>query len=249
MNFSQKVLNDFRFMENVGVKEIDGKKYLTVNGDIINASAMMSKTQFIHNWLLQFTLGWVGEKSYFDFEGWYEVSNDGRSTVIIHSDDNPNELLFVIPAFIDMGLNGPETKALAEASAYLSHAYSATEATRATEILETGSNYVQRILGTKPRFIHELVPNYIYEELDIVPEVNRQMIFCKDRYKIEPATPAWKYAEHCFRLIHKGEGLNKEQREFIDTLTQKEFVYPDTLKPYTEKELEPFNMADKLDEC
>lgn len=249
MSFNSKVMHDFRFLENVGTAEVDGKKYLTLNGEVVNASAQMTKSQFINKWVNQFSLGYIGEQSYFDFKEWFEISDGGRATIIVTEDEDPSKFLFIIPSFIDMGLNAEEARSMMQANIHMSQASGATDPTNATGYLDNGSRYIAEILGKKPRFIHELVPEWLYEELNINPDVNRQMMYCKNRYGIQPETPAWKYAEHCFRVMHSGVALNDEQTSFINALTQNEFVFPEGLSTESNIKLDDTVIGQQFDEC
>lgn len=225
----RRVINDMKQFDNCGVKEVEGRKYLTIDGEITNATGIMTKSAFIEQFIISFTLGYIGEKSYFDYKGWSDVSDEGHTGVCIVADDNPQEVLFIIPALTDQNLSPSDAVALATAGMHMSHATGAVEMTRATQILEEGMGYIAEKVPFQPRSFHSLIPTWLYEELKIVPEVYRQMILCRDRYGLEPNTEAWKVAEACFLTMHNGVKLKPEQVQFIDTLTQNEFQYPEGL--------------------
>ena len=56
-----------KFLEGGTPKVINGKRYLEMNGELVNVATSISEATFVRDWLLGFSLGYVGEKSYFDF--------------------------------------------------------------------------------------------------------------------------------------------------------------------------------------
>lgn len=223
-----------KFLEGGVPKVINGKRYLEMNGELVNVATSLSEATFVRDWLLGFSLGYVGEKSYFDFARWMEISNEGRSAVIIHDNEDENKPVFVVPPLTDTKMTAQEMEVLQVAAGVMSNAYGAQfggSTSRSTEILLQGLSIIQKGLRSGEYTITDLVPPAIYEKYSINPRVFKKMMHCKNTFGLDTNDESWKVLEACFRVIDEGKVLKQQQYDFLMAITQNTAIVPDQCKP------------------
>lgn len=237
-DFERNDINLQLMKSNTNIVEIDGKKYLTDDdGEPVNVSHYMSETEFLNDWLLGFAIGYVYDKTFFDFNRWGEFTEQGKWEVAVTDDNDPKKILFIVPSLLSMNLDDQTATGLTVASKHMSQAKSAVDRVGvASNFLNQGKLFIAEIMKDRERTLTDLVPSWFYEKWKVRPTVVQQMIFCRERYGItaDKDPEIWRVAEQCFTQIDQGYELNTTQKEFINELTQGEFSLPENLKPYTD---------------
>lgn len=240
------------FLEGAEAREIDGKKYLEMNGEMINFANTLSEASFVRDWLLGFAVGYVNEKPYFDFNGWLNLSNDGRSAIVIHDNEDENKFLFVIPPMISSDMTQRELEVLQFASGRMSNAYSAQfggSTTRGTEILMEGMKIIQDGLDSKQRTLTDMIPPEVFAKYNIVPNILKKMIYCRDVFGVQTDSEMWPVLEACFKIIEERKPLKPEQFAFLKAITRETAVVPDECLPSSNSKLEVLSSKTNPFEC
>ncbi len=240
---------DFKFTEEMKPVTIEGRRFLEVRGQLINIEAVMDEITFRDHWMFQFLIGYCGEKKFFNENAWKDLTNDGKSGMLIHEAGNPSKPLFVVPPLSDMNFSPEEAGNIQAISQFMSGAKSAVDDHQASKILREGKNYIDQATKKVDRRLADLVPLWFTEKYGVDRELVVRMTYCRVRYGLQPNTEAWTYAEECFKTILAGNAPDKHQIEFLDVLTQGEYQLPEGLKKQSTKQLPPSSISPNLDEC
>lgn len=238
----------FGYLKTVGRAEVNGKGYLTVDGKIVNAATNMGETEFVQTWLVQFALGYIKEKPYFDFQTWLSITKEGSASVIVHEDSDPEKIIFVINPLSDASLTPEESGMLSVVSRYMSHAQGATEDYRISKILREGKEVITEKFSGKSTTLTELVPGWVYDKYKVIPQVMKWMIYCRDTYGLRNDLEDWPFAEKCFTKVYNKETLDPTEVRFLDLLTNGDFKIPEGQAPI-KKEQEPLSKEINPFEC
>lgn len=226
-----QINEDFSWTKALSVTEIDGKKIVTGEaGELLSFKERMTETQFVSYWLDQFTIGFIGKKSYFNANEWGELTDKHQYGVLI-VDDESGEPLFAVPPLSKPPFTAQELKVLEQAHVYFANAASATnhgDDARAKEIVTSTVEALKTLISEDKAKLSDYIPKWFFDKYNIIPYVKQSLIYCRDVYGLNPNfREDWEFAEKIFTDIHNGNKITQQQVQFIDILTNGEFKFPD----------------------
>lgn len=225
-----RLKEDFGWIGELKLINIDGQMTLQdPNGSYIISDTRIKESAFVHRWLDQFALGYVGKTNYFDASAWGKITHGHQRGVVIT--DDAGEPIFVIPPLSRAQFTPEEQYVLDLAHKSYTNASSAEEtgdSHRAQEIITNTSNLIKTYVSDESITLTDLVPDWFYAKYNVIPYVKRSMIYCRDVYGLNPAIKLdWDMAESIFTAIHNKHKLTDHQLTFMEILTDGEFTPPE----------------------
>lgn len=219
----------------------------SLDGEFIDF-VLMDENYFVDNWLVQFAIGHVGEKNYFDHHGWSKLTQAFTKGVIVL--DANKEPVLVIKKFVDLNLNDEQKAHLYEHSRNAAFASTAGDDSIKDEIIKELSGTIGYICNTNMSVangadrLSTMIPYDYYISKGIDPIVMKQVIYLRDTYSYngEPLTEqeeVMKEVERIMKSNQKCEPISKQDRELIMTITEGDFIFHDE-----GNELEPTSQTD-----
>lgn len=213
--------------KSIKIAELDGQELIqTPDGQFLE-HLFMDEDYFVNNWLAQFALGTVGGRSYFDFEGWGNLTAMfTKSIVVVDAEKNP---MLVIPKF-STAMIPEEGKAFLERFATeAGNAKNAVEESEKDRIIKEFAVKVKKIGEISdqvmPVGLTAMIPDHYYARFDVNPVVMQQVIYLRDVYK--PEDKHLDRAETILKTWNKDKIVTQVDREFMYTLTNGDFIFDD----------------------
>lgn len=225
-----RLKEDFGWIGELKLINIDGQMTLQdPNGSYIISDTRIKESAFVHRWLDQFALGYVGKTNYFDASAWGKITHGHQRGVVIT--DDAGEPIFVIPPLSRAQFTAEEQYVLDLAHKSYTNASSAEEtgdSHRAQEIITNTSKLIKDYVSEDSITLTDLIPEWFYAKYGVVPYVKRSMVYCRDVYGLNPAIKLdWEMAESIFTAIHNKHKLTEHQLTFMEILTDGEFTPPE----------------------
>jgi len=172
---------DFAFLENVKVQNIDGKLMMG-DGDLpFNVETVLYEKDFVREWLMAFALGNDHGLNYFGAKvnKWMSISGNGTRAVMVVDEDHKPVLL--IPPMITTNLTQREYQMLEQASRMI-HSHSADTMKKNDPNANLGlAKALTKALDSKKRTtLTEMIAPEFYAKFGVIPEVEKQVVYIKD---------------------------------------------------------------------
>lgn len=220
--------------------KLDGKEVIqTLDGDFIDY-VLMDEDYFASNWLTQFAIGRVGDKNYFNLEGWYELTDSfTKGVIVINRDKLPTCL---IRKLTDMNIDPNEQNFLTHFSRIASNACHIPDKQEVDQLLAGFADAVTRVVSKEQADgLTDLIPLPYYQSFGVYPDVLKQVIFIRDNYKYEgnPITPdnteLLKRIEDILLKNHLGESVSLDEKKLINEITKGDFIFNGTSNTVDDK--------------
>ncbi|AEV89501.1 hypothetical protein OBP_064 [Pseudomonas phage OBP] len=216
--------NNFRNVEIAGKQVIQ-----TPDGEFIEY-VLMEESYFVENWLVQFAIGHVGEKNYFNHQEWSRLT-DGftKGAIILNEDKQP---VCLIRKFIDMDLGGELQHHMDHFARMASQAAHVPDKNEADEIIGAFANAVEQIASQNPDYdtLTAMIPYEYYLRHGIDPTVVKQCIWIRDNYTlggepIDADSDIMKAVEIVLYKHARGEPTTEKERNLVFHLTNGDFNF------------------------
>lgn len=205
--------------------EVGGKQVIqTADGEFVEYT-LMEEEFFVDNWLMQFAIGNVADKNYFNHEAWSKLS-DGftKGVIVINSEQQP---VCLIRKFIDMDLNETQEQYMSLESRKASVAKYVPNEMEADQIVQSYADAVELITGQNPDYdtLTAMIPWSYYLSHGINPTAAKNVMYIKDVFNCPEED-----IDEVQRLMYKNESaevLTAKEKAFISKLTQDTFIFND----------------------
>lgn len=213
--------------------EIAGKNVIqTPDGEFIEY-VLMEEKYFIDNWLVQFAIGHVGEKNYFNHEAWSRLTNAFTKGVIVLNEDKQPVVL--IRKFIDMDLNYMQKHHLQDVAGQASDAKFIPNKEEADELVNRFAEAVKVITSQNPDYdtLTSMIPLEYYLRNGVDPTVVKQVIYIRDNYKIndEPIEPDCEVMKEVEAILYKYarmEPVTAKEKALVTEVTNGDFIFDES---------------------
>lgn len=219
------IMEDFRFLDDIKVHNQDGKLMLGDGKLPFNVSHIFYEKDFVEKWLMCFALGNYYGINYFRAEEWFSFSGNGtRAVMVVDAEHKP---VLIIAPMIQHKLSQKEFKILRAASMYIQQSNADTMRKNDPNAnLGVARKLAEALKDTKRITLTDMVTPAFYEKHGIIPEVEQQVYYIKDkinegRAKIDDINNA----RHMLYANHKGQALSKEETEFLTQLSKGTFTF------------------------
>lgn len=195
---------------------------------------LMDQEYFNQNWLGQFALGRIGDKCYFDFTGWGQLTHNFTVGVMVVNQEK--EPLFVIRKFTDTNLGDWGDAWLAQ--------YSREAANINNEIDEHAKDisvgkYADKVMaliadvnaaGHDPSDVSNLVPDEYYKQHGLNKNALQGTIYIRDNFTVggNPIDPDGEIFQRVDKVLNKWfntETVTDADKQFIKELTNGRFNF------------------------
>ncbi|QYN80025.1 hypothetical protein PQD71_gp132 [Kosakonia phage Kc263] len=234
--------------------EINGKTVIqTQDGEFIEY-VLMDEQYFVEHWLVQFAIGNVSGRNYFNQEAWNKLTDGYTKGVIILNDDQQPVVL--IRKFIDMDLNANQQAIFDQYTRTASHAANIPNKDEVDQIMTSLSSILSGVAQQNPDYdtLTALVPYEYYLSKGIDPTVVKQVIYIRDTYtyKGQPIQPDGDLLKQVEAILYKNarnELITKEEIALINEITDNQFEFNGTVnkvetnnsQPAQEEKFDPFS--------
>lgn len=221
--------NDFGWLKEIQVLEIDGKLMLG-DGDMpFNVSLVMREDEFVRKWLMGFAIGNSLGTNYFNAQEWHSRTNRGTQSALIV--DNENKPVALIRPLISHNLNAHDFELLRAASRHIQQVQADTVRSNDPNASMGVANLVKNHLQAKRLTITDLVAPEFYAKHGIVPEVEQKIYYIKDiiRRGQAPIEDINKSRDILYR-DHRKEVVTAEEYKFLAELSLGEFIVDEKLE-------------------
>lgn len=211
--------NSYRYAEIAGKQVIQ-----TADGEFVEY-ALMEEDYFVDNWLMQFAIGNVADKNYFNHEAWSKIT-DGftKGVIILNSEQQP---VCLIRKFIDMDLNATQEQYMSLESRKASVAKYVPNEMEADQIVQGYADAVELITGQNPDYdtLTAMIPLEYYARHGIDPTAAKNVMYIKDHFECSDED-----MDEVQRLMYKNESaefLTAKEKAFISGITNDTFIFND----------------------
>lgn len=210
--------------------EIDGKQVIqTLDGDFIEY-VLMEEDYFVQNWLVQFAIGHVGKKNYFNHAEWSRMTDAfTKGVIVLNTDYQP---VLVIRKFIDMDLGNNLQHFMDQASARAGQAKFVPNKDEVDQMLAQFASDVTTIAEQNPDYdtLTAMVPYEYYLRHKVDPTVVKQCIWIRDNYQfagkpIDPDSDLMKAVEIVLNKYARKEETTEKERALVVNLTNGDFIF------------------------
>lgn len=213
--------------------EIAGKNVIqTPDGEFIEY-VLMEEQYFVDNWLVQFAIGHVGEKNYFNHSEWSRLTNAFTKGVIVLNEDKQPVVL--IRKFIDMDLNYMQQHYLQDVAGQASDAKFIPNKEEADELVNRFADAVKVITSQNPDYdtLTSMIPLEYYLSKGVDPTVVKQVIYIRDNYQIdgkpiEPDCEVMKEVEAILYKYARQERVTDKEKALVQEITNGDFIFDET---------------------
>lgn len=211
---------------NIGGKDV----FTSPEGDLLDY-VLMEEQYFIDNWLTQFAIGRIGEKSYFDLDYWNELTeNLTKGVIILDSDNVP---ILIIPKFVGSNFTPDEQSFIDSKSRLAASAKDIPDQREVAQILNAFSQQITRVISAGRDYedpLTKLIPVEYYQKHNINTEVLKQVIYIRDHFKyngeaIEPESEVIGNIEKILLKNFNRENISKEEKNLINEITGGNFIF------------------------
>lgn len=232
--------------------EIAGKNVIqTPDGEFIEY-VLMEEKYFIDNWLVQFAIGHVGEKNYFNHESWSRLTDAFTKGVIVLNEEKQPVVL--IRKFIDMDLNHMQQHHMTDVSRQASAAKFIPNKDEADELVNRYAQAVTIITSQNPEYdtLTSMIPLEYYLNNGVDPTVVKQVIYIRDTYQIdgkpiEPDCEVMKKVEATLYKFARGEYVSPEEKALVTEITNGDFIFDQDPNKVEDKVNQPETPAQDFD--
>lgn len=232
--------------------EIDGRQVIqTTDGEFIEY-VLMEEDYFINNWLVQFAIGHVGDRNYFDNQGWSDLTAMfTKGAIILNKDKQP---ILIIRKFIDMDLGVNLQHRMNYYSRIAAHAAHVPNDEEVNEIVNGLADRIVELTGQNPEYdtLTAMIPYDYYLSKGIDPNVVKQVIYIRDNYSVdgEPIDPEGDLIKEVEVILYKnarGENITDKEREIVTNLTNGDFIFDTGSNKVDTNNSKPESEADIFD--
>jgi hypothetical protein len=214
------IKEDFRFLDEVKVQNINGKLMMGDGQMPHNVSHILYEKEFVEKWLMQFALGNEHGINYFKADDWFVFSANGTRAVMV-VDDNHEPLLVIAP-MIQHNLTAKEFELLKQASRFI-HSNSVDTMKSKDPNANLGiARAVSETLKQRKRVtLTEMIIPEFYTKHGIIPEVEQQVYYIKD-VLLRNAAPIDDINKLRYALYanYRKEPVTQEQFDLVERLTK-----------------------------
>lgn len=219
----QIIEEDFGFLKDIEIHEVDGKPMLGDGNIPFNVQSVIYEKDFVREWLMAFAVGNEIGVNYFNLQKWFSISLNGTKAVMVV--DENRQPLFVVPPLISHNLTPREMDFFRTASEMMYANSNNVQISKDPQAnLRISNQVVEKIKDVKRRTFTDLITPAFYEKYSIVPLVEQQIYYIKDRIN-DGKTPIEEI--NALRLAlyknHKGEKLTSEEKELVARLSKNSF--------------------------
>lgn len=170
---------DFAFLENVKVQDINGKLMMSDGELPFSVSTVLYEKDFVRDWLMPFAIGNDLGKNYFKVNEWFAISANGTRAVMIVDDDHKPVL--IIAPMINHNLTQKEYQMMEQASRMIhSHSADTMKKNDPNANLGLARALTKALDGKKRVTLTEMVAPEFYLKHGVIPEVEKQVYYIKD---------------------------------------------------------------------
>ena len=216
---NEDMANDFGFLNKIQVKKSNEELFMSVDGKLVNSGYEMSESEFVKDWLWQFAVGLVGDKRYFDLTSWFEITNNGKLSVVIKDDKDPNKTLFVIKPIVDVNLNQNEIKNMKAVGMYLSRTALTPDVQLRSKLFRNGIDFLSENIKSERKELHDFIPMEFFEKHKVYPWVCKAVIYIRDTFGYAPDSKALGVIQSVLTKYYLKEKLSKKEIEFLEKAT------------------------------
>lgn len=210
--------------------EIDGKQVIqTLDGEFVEY-ILMEEKYFVDNWLIQFAVGHVGEKNYFNHQEWSRLT-DGftKGAIILNENRQP---ILIIRKFIDMDLNINSKHRMESYARTAAHAANIPNKDEVDGIVSSLAARITELAGQNPDYdtLTAMIPYDYYLSKGIDPTVVKQVIHIRDNYLIdgEPIDPDCEQMREVENILYKhsrNEPVTQKEKDRVIEITCGDFIF------------------------
>lgn len=242
-----------KLLNGLNAVEIDGKQVIqTKNGEFLE-HVLMEEEYFVNTWLMQFAIGMVGHKNYFNQDGWNKAT-DGytKGVIVLNREQEP---VLMIRKFTDMDLSVNHKSLLDQYSRHASQAFHAQKEDQ-SKIIDSYAQIVTAIAGQNEEYdtLTWMIPLEYYLSKGIHPGVMKEVIYIRDTYSyngipMHQQDELLKKVEGILYKNTRGEKLSQLEIDLISDITNNEFTFnggenvvaTNNSQPVEEKPFDPFS--------
>jgi len=172
---------DFAFLENVKVQEINGKLMMSDGELPFNVQTVLYEKDFVRDWMMAFALGNDHGKNYFGSKvnDWMAISGNGTRAVMVVDDDH--KAVLIIAPMISHNLSEREYRMLEQASRMIhSHSADTMKKNDPNANLGLAKALTKALDGKKRVTLTEMIAPEFYAKWGVIPEVEKQVVYIKD---------------------------------------------------------------------
>lgn len=217
------IMEDFRFLEEIKVHEINGKLMMG-DGEIpYNIGHVFYEKEFVTKWLMQFALGNYFGVNYFNVEQWCALTNNGTRAVLVCNDDH--EPVLLIQPLIAHNLTPEDFRLLRAASWHMHHKSADTQFGNDPNLnMKIATQINERLSATKRTTYTDMILPEYFEKHGVIPEVEQKIYYIKDVVRGPKDPVKMDDVNEKLRPImykhHKGEKVTKEERAFVTEMVK-----------------------------
>lgn len=228
-----KLMEDFKFTEDIGIKDINGEKYMTSEGVPLNAFTEMKESEFVKNWIFQFAVNNTTGNNYFDFIGWGKISNQHTMSVLVIDDNDSNKILFVVKPVSGYQMTPIERDIMRQTAAAMGNS--------AREIMDgqipqlTGEEIISKtnqFMDPKKTHIpiHNLVPLDFYHKHNVYPEALRKAFYVRDVvFEGNVDNETLEYVKNVFEKEERDNSATAEEYRMVKLICGSWYTIPEHL--------------------
>jgi len=220
------IMEDFRWLEEVKVHEIQGKLMLGDSDIPYNVGVVIYEKEFVEKWLMGFALGNRYGINYFPVEPWCaQTANGTRCALIVDEDHKP---VLIVPPLIAHQLTPEDFRLLRMASWRMHHNSADTQRANDPNLnLAITKRMAEQMKDHKRITYPDMILPEFYEKHGIVPVVEQLLYFIKDRInkKDEVRLADIDRARHIMYAFYHKKPVSKLDRAFIIELSKGQFSF------------------------
>lgn len=210
--------------------EVGGKNIIqTQDGEFLEY-VLMDEQYFVDNWLSQFALGHVGDRNYFNHQGWSDMTlGFTKGVIVLNSDQQPT---LIIRKFIDMDLSINAQHIvddLARKYSFMQYNHNKEEVDAA---ISHFADVTVAVAEQNPEYdtLTAMIPYEYYLRHNVDPTVMKQVVHIRDnfQYKGEPIDEGSEILEQVEAILYKnarGDKITETEKKLIVEITEDQFIF------------------------
>lgn len=208
--------------------ELDGNEIIqTPDGQFLEYN-LMEEDYFVENWLAQFAIGNVGGRSYFDNNGWAEMTQQFTKGIIVV--DKEGDPVLVIPKFAQANLPSDAKDVLDRIAREAGVAQLVPDEGEKSRIINRFAEQTKFIGETANKHVAvtltDMIPAEFYKRFGVNPTVMKQVIFIRDKYRV--SDEEIEGIETILKRWDEEKIVSLKDRQYITGLTKGEFIFDES---------------------
>lgn len=222
------IQEDFQFLKGVKAHEVDGRWTVGDYELPYDIGHVMTESEFVRDWLIQFAVGNNYGKNYFDTTGWLKITDGGAQSVMVTNE--VGDASFIIPPMLSNNLSVKELTLLKR----LNHAIYNIQQDEMRKNLPNASAGIaasveEGLSSVTRKTITDLIPSHVYDRYKINPVIEQSVYYVRDfinegsEIKVEDLN---KFREILYKVdANPKDKLPESEIDFVKQLTKGQYVF------------------------